>query len=154
MLTGERSLMGSYGSFEYSVGLMARLLVWPSTKVYPSAGDLAAASRPRLPPEPGLLSMTTVQPVFVASFCATSRPMMSVPPPAGNGTINLMGLAGQACARTAVEEKAAARARPSAARRETCMVVSFGWMARSLASSMERTLGDRSTAYNGVALCT
>src|SRR6185436_14697932 len=38
---GARSLTGSYGSFEYRVGLIARLLVWPSTIVYPSGDDLA-----------------------------------------------------------------------------------------------------------------
>ena len=31
--TGTRSLSGSYGSLGYSVGLMARLLVWPMTSV-------------------------------------------------------------------------------------------------------------------------
>ena len=65
--------------------------------------------------------------------------MMSVPPPAGNGTISLMGLAGQAWASALPDEKAAARARPSAARRVNCMGVSCGWMAaRLLAVPMAR----------------
>jgi len=55
---------------------------------------LAAASTPMFPPEPGLLSITMVQPSEVATLFATSRAMMSVPPPGGNGTMSLIGRAG------------------------------------------------------------
>src|SRR6185436_17930696 len=77
---------------------MARLLVCPITRVYPSGGDLAAASTPMLPPAPGRLSTTTVHLLASVSFCATTRDMMSVPPAGGNGTISLIGLFGYSCA--------------------------------------------------------
>ena len=95
-----------------------------------------------------------VQPVAPATFCASSRPMMSVPPPAGNGTISLMGLAGQAWASAGPDEKAAARARPSATTSELhgCLLrVDDG---RPAGVTDGRTLGERFTPYNGVALRT
>src|SRR5512140_597272 len=101
---------------------MARLLDWPSTIVYPSAGDLATASTPRLPPAPGLLSITKVQPVAAATFWLVSRATMSVPPPGGNGTTRRIGLAGQACANALAVRVLAASA--SSRRREACIVVS------------------------------
>src|SRR6218665_4075512 len=78
---------------------MARLLVCPSTSVWPSGADLAALPRPRLPPAPGRLSTTTLQRFCSAIFCATVRAIMSVPPPGGNGTIRRIGLPpGPCCA--------------------------------------------------------
>src|SRR5215510_6126446 len=93
-VTGARSLSGSYGSFGNSVGLMARLLVCPITTVYPSGGDFAACSTPRLPPTPGLFSTTTTHFKFSASFWLIVREKRSVPPPGGNGTMSLIGFAG------------------------------------------------------------
>src|SRR6218665_2366080 len=76
---------------------MARLLVCPSTSVWPSGADLAALPRPRLPPAPGRLSTTTLQRFCSAIFCATVRAIMSVPPPGGNGTIRRIGFSREPC---------------------------------------------------------
>src|SRR5687768_4488880 len=51
-----------------------------------------------LPPAPGRLSGTIVHLLLSATFCATTRERMSVPPPGGNGTISLMGRVGYSCA--------------------------------------------------------
>jgi len=48
---------------------------------------------------PGLLSTTSGCPRRGARVSASSRAMLSVAPPGGNGTINLIGFAGQFCAR-------------------------------------------------------
>jgi hypothetical protein len=53
-------------------------------------------STPIVPLAPGRLSTTTVCPQRSLSFCATARAVISVPPPGGNGTINLIGRAGKA----------------------------------------------------------
>jgi hypothetical protein len=45
-----------------------------------------------------LLSTITVWPRLCVSFSASARASTSVVPPAGNGTIRLIGLFGQACA--------------------------------------------------------
>src|SRR6218665_511790 len=70
---------------------MARLLVCPSTSVWPSGADLATLSTPRLPLAPGRLSTSTLQPLCSAIFCATVRAVMSGPPPARNGTTSRIG---------------------------------------------------------------
>src|SRR5690606_18817066 len=49
-------------------------------------------------PAPGLFSTMTGWPRVVLRDSAMARPTMSVPPPAGKGTINLIGRAGQASA--------------------------------------------------------
>src|SRR3954471_4803938 len=74
--------------------------------------------------------------------------MMSVPPPAGNGTSRRIGRAGQPCPKAvavAVARDAAATAR--AARREICMGVSSGGAARRRG----RTVGASCTTYNTVS---
>jgi hypothetical protein len=45
--------------------------------------------------------MTTDWPQICASFSPSSRAEMSVAPPGGNGTMNLTGFCGQACAQAA-----------------------------------------------------
>src|SRR5512134_1203948 len=47
---------------------------------------------------PGRFSTTTGCPSAPVSFCATSRAMMSLPPPAGNPTIRRTVRAGYSCA--------------------------------------------------------
>src|SRR6218665_1394212 len=74
---------------------MARLLVFPSTSLWPSGADLATLSTPRLPPAPGRLSTSTLQWFCSAIFCATVRAVMSEPLPGGNGTTRRIGLAGK-----------------------------------------------------------
>jgi hypothetical protein len=66
-----------------------------------------------LPPAPGLLSTTTVQPSVWLSLSATMRAMMSVPPAGGNGTMSLIGLAGYVCAMAPPATAAAATAASS-----------------------------------------
>src|SRR3954470_23605838 len=63
-----------------------------------------------LPVAPGLFSTTTAWPHFSCSFCPTARARMSAVPPGGDGTMNLMGLAGHACAAASVEAAASAGA--------------------------------------------
>src|SRR6185436_9962765 len=101
---------------------MARLLVCPITRVYPSGADLAAASTPMLPPAPGLLSTTTVHLFISVSFCATTRDMMSVPPAGGNGTISLIGLLGYSCATAAADS----RKRATGSRRRSMGILKWG----------------------------
>src|SRR5690349_11580501 len=106
---------------------MARLLVCPITSVYPSAGDLAAASTPMLPPAPGLLSTTTVHLFMSVSLLATWRARMSVPPAGGKGTTSLIGLVGYCWAAAAVANAAAARARQRRVERMTPPGVMCSW---------------------------
>src|SRR5258706_15360951 len=51
-----------------------------------------------LPPAPGLLSITKVQPVFLAMRCVSARELVSVPPPGGNGMTKRMGFVGYCAA--------------------------------------------------------
>src|SRR6266853_1781394 len=67
------------------IGLIARVLA-AIRIVCPSAADLAASSMPIIWPAPGRLSTT--------SFCARARAMMSVPPPAAEGTMKRTGFDG------------------------------------------------------------
>src|SRR6218665_182317 len=64
---------------------MARLLVCPSTSVWPSGADLATLSTPRLPPAPGRVSTSTLPWFCSALFFAPVRAVMSEPLPRGNG---------------------------------------------------------------------
>jgi hypothetical protein len=91
---GAKSFSGSNGIDEYSAGFTARFAVCPIAMVYPSGGDLAAASRPMLPPAPGRFSTTIVHFVSVAIDCAMARESVSVPPAGGNGTMSLMSFPG------------------------------------------------------------
>ena len=50
------------------------------------------------PPAPGLLSTTTGTPICLLSASAISRMLMSLPPPAGHATINVIGSEGYVCA--------------------------------------------------------
>src|SRR5215208_1988453 len=64
-------------------------------QVWPSGGELAVAVAPITPAAPGLFSTTICQPVFSPSLAAMMRAIGSVPPPGGNGTMNLIGPFGQ-----------------------------------------------------------
>src|SRR6478672_11596556 len=68
------------------------MVVTPS--VYPSGGAFATMSSPSVEPAPGRLSMTTGTFQRSASFWATRRPVISVPPPGANGTIIRTGFVG------------------------------------------------------------
>jgi hypothetical protein len=54
--------------------------------VYPSGGACAAISVPMLLPPPGRFSTKNDWPSLSLRYCATSRPMMSVDPPADVAT--------------------------------------------------------------------
>ena len=54
--------------------------------VWPSAGALATASAPMLPPAPGLFSITTGWPSERAICSPSVRAMVSIAPAGGNGT--------------------------------------------------------------------
>src|SRR6266498_2276162 len=77
------------------IGLIARVLA-AIRIVCPSAGDFAASSMPIIWPAPGRLSTTNCWPSDSESLCATERAMMSVPPPAAEGTMKRTGFAGYA----------------------------------------------------------
>src|SRR6266849_10708499 len=76
-------------------GLIARVLA-AIRIVCPSAGDLAAISIPIIWPAPGRLSTTNCCASDSESFCASARAMMSVPPPAAEGTMKRTGFDGYA----------------------------------------------------------
>src|SRR4051812_30182061 len=68
------------------------------------------------PDAPGLLSTTIGCPSRGPSRCATVRAMMSVPPPAGNGTTSWIGFCGHgACAATVAGTVESAAAHSDAA---------------------------------------
>src|SRR6266699_4944214 len=77
------------------IGLIARVLA-AIRIVCPSAGDFAASSMPIIWPAPGRLSTTNCWPSDSESLCATERAMISVPPPAAEGTMKRTGFAGYA----------------------------------------------------------
>src|SRR5881396_2499128 len=72
------------------IGLIASVLA-AIRIVCPSAEDLAAISMPIIWPAPGRLSTTNCAPSDSESFCASARAMMSVPPPAAEGTMKRTG---------------------------------------------------------------
>ena len=67
----------------------------PIKNVYPSGFDLAAIFAPRVPPAPPRLSIIICLPRFFVHCADKGLAIASVPPPAGNGTIIVMGLEGQ-----------------------------------------------------------
>src|SRR5436190_22466884 len=78
------------------------------SSVYPSAGALATASVPMIPPAPPWLSTTTCLPRRSESWKAIMRPTTSLLPPGGNGMIMRTGLLGYACAAASVVYTSAA----------------------------------------------
>src|SRR5512134_704109 len=95
----------------------------PTKKTEPSGFILAACEAPTVPPAPPLLSMMIWQPSCSPTCAARGRAKVSVPPPAGNGLIQVMVPGGHAWAR-AIEGAAsdAARANLRARRREVVEV--------------------------------
>src|SRR4051812_38519742 len=80
-----------------------------------------------LPDAPGRLSMTTGWPRRDASFSQKARAALSAPPPAGKGTIILMGRSGQDWAWTA-PAPSASKASASTVRREGERNMVVSWM--------------------------
>src|SRR5262249_25102126 len=81
--------------------------------VYPSGSAFATAALPMVPPAPARFSTTIGWPSWLESWSKTSRGTTSTALPAPNGTIALIGLVGQACAR-ATYGKADSAAAPAA----------------------------------------
>ncbi|MNS59375.1 hypothetical protein D3C72_923310 [compost metagenome] len=72
------------------------------------------AAGPSVPPAPGRLAMTTLWPNSREAATASARICVSVAPPAGKGTIKVMGRAGNVAARAAgLSASAAGRVRPN-----------------------------------------
>src|ERR1700710_424369 len=63
---------------------------------------------PTVPPPPALLSMTMGWPMNFDALSAIARIEMSVDPPAGHGTISVIGLVGYSCASAGLAKIAAA----------------------------------------------
>src|SRR4249920_2872089 len=72
-----------------------------TSSVYPSGGDFATAAAARLPPAPGLFSTRTGCFSEAAIGSAMKRAIVSVVPPGGAPTTNLIGRAGKSSARGA-----------------------------------------------------
>ncbi len=58
---------------------------------------------PTVPPPPALLSMAIGCPRIFEALSAIARIEISVEPPAGHGTISVIGLVGYSCAPAATE---------------------------------------------------
>src|SRR3954451_24548846 len=65
---------------------------------------------PTVPPPPALLSMTMGWPMNFDALSAIARIEMSVEPPAGHGTISVIGLVGYSCATAAPQGAASPNA--------------------------------------------
>ena len=81
---GAKSLIGSKGSF-CTAAVMAKLIV-VTRSVWPSGGALTTTWCPIVLPPPGRLLTITVCDQLSVKRCAISRAMVSVVPPATNGT--------------------------------------------------------------------
>src|SRR6476469_233621 len=84
----------SYWSVLYRCGAIAKVLLVPTSSVYPSGGDLDTNPWPIVPVAPARLSIMNCWPVYSVSFAARMRPIESVEPPAAHGTTTRTGLAG------------------------------------------------------------
>ena len=91
---GAKSVSGLYGRFLYRLALIVRPFAAISM-VYPSPSAFAVASAAMLPLAPARLSTTTGCCSASVSFCATTRAMMSVEPPAANPTMKRSGRLGK-----------------------------------------------------------
>ena len=122
-MIGAKSLIGSYDSFCIA-GLTEKASV-VTRRVWPSGGALATAAVPIVLPPPGRLETITGCPQLSLSRCAIKRAMLSVVPPATNGTINSICLLGKFCAATgAVARMFAATMAAAAIERQRCMIPS------------------------------
>src|SRR6267142_3807942 len=92
---------------------MARLVVAPIARVWPSGADFAKRPIPIAPFAPDTFSTTTGWPSV--AYCAKARPRTSLEPP-GNETMSRIGLAGESCALSSDMRPIGSVARSSAAR--------------------------------------
>src|SRR5260370_17775527 len=82
------------------LGLIASAPALEIAMVYPSGAAFATASVPSTPPCPPRLSINTGCLISSDMRCPITRAIMSFGPPAGNGTISLIGLFGKSWAPT------------------------------------------------------
>src|SRR4029450_3418494 len=79
------------------LGLIASAPALAMAIVYPSGAAFATTSVPTTPPWPDRLSITIGCLGVSDRRCPTTRAIMSLGPPGGNGTINLIVLLGKSC---------------------------------------------------------
>ena len=91
-ITGVMSRSGSQLTLRCSGARYSVSGSWPS--VYPSGAALCKAGPTSVPAAPGRLSMVTGWPSVRLARSARMRIVMSVWPPAGQGTISVMARAG------------------------------------------------------------
>src|SRR3989442_1342047 len=97
---GVTSATGSNGMLACRLALMTWAAT-TTTRLWPSGADFRTTSVPVMPFAPARFSTKTFWPQASASFCASCRLMMSVPPPGAYGTTIRTGFAGN-CALAAV----------------------------------------------------
>ena len=114
MVTAAKSFTGSKSSLVYRLGVVTWLPAGV-TKVWPSGAAFAPMDVPSVPPAPPRLSMMIGWPSASDRRGITARVTTSATPPAANGTMKRIGLAGQAWAKadTLKTVPAVARARAS-----------------------------------------
>src|SRR3954465_7436397 len=109
MPTGAKSLSRSY-SRRYMAPLMTCGPMWPMLTMYAAGAARTTRLTPMLPPAPVTFSTTTVWPRLFVIRSAMIRAIVSVGPPAENGTTTVTGRTGKFCADAALQQKAAANA--------------------------------------------
>src|SRR6218665_1430460 len=114
-------------------GLTVNMLPEASSSVWPSGGDLAAASAPSAPPAPGRLSTITDCFQRFPNSSASARPNESVAPPAENGMMIFTGLSGHssACAAHGMPIRDAMDRQVIPRQRRRVVAVSLTWRMRS-----------------------
>src|SRR5438552_17251193 len=95
---------------------MARLVVAPIARVWPSGADFATRVSPIAPFAPDTFSTTSGWPSV--AYCAKARPRTSLVP-AGNETMRRIGFAGQSWDLTAAPVGGEAKAGAARMRRES-----------------------------------
>src|SRR5215468_7238104 len=89
--------------------------------VWPSAAEPVSSRNAGMKLPPALFSTNTVVRRFSLIFCATSRAITSVAPPAASPTRTRIGLVGKSCACAAGEGASVTQARRSSAARPCIM---------------------------------
>src|SRR5574343_2039319 len=118
----------------------------PNSRTDPSDGPVATYWWAMLPPAPALFSMTTVKPVFSASFLPMMRAAVSAAPPAAKPTTTVSTrLAGRSWAAADAGWSRAGRAASAASkgRRFTGSPVLGGWSVGTQADGVGQALLDR-----------
>ena len=104
-----RSCIGSNG-IDCMAGVASRVAAPTMPSTEPSAGPLATASAPTMPPPPARFSTMTVWPSTGPSRSARMRPRLSTAPPGGKGTMMRNGRRPESCASAGRGNAASARA--------------------------------------------